>query len=496
MRWLLSIVIVSAGCFISAYSDTKNIKDAKPASGPPNIILIVGDDQGYADLNYKGLVNDVSTPNLDKLAMNGITFTNAYVTAPICNASRAGLISGSYHQRFTGYWYGGKGLENEQFPTIAEMLKTKGYRTGYVGKFHYGKNSTPDSRNFPLNHGFDSFYGSSGGRKHYLIHNEQAQNDFMALKKAFKTKGPSLEMGGMWVNDKKVDQEGFSTELFGQKARDFIQENQQSTFFLQLSFNAVHNFTHQLPESHLKHHKLKGYRDWDPATENYKDWYRGGRFPNNPEGREHYLGQLHFMDKEIGQVLDALVKHQLSDNTIVIYISDNGGSTPIYANNGELKGSKYTLYEGGIRIPFIVYGGERYLNSKTFDQVVSTMDLFPTILMAAGIKIPGHIDGIDLTPWLTSDKNVRKERVLIWDTGYEVAVRKGKWKYHIAYNDQHARIQMVQLQVGESLFNLDKDPGEKVNLITDHPEIANELKSIHQSWLANADSKPKRRVKK
>ncbi len=448
----------------------------------PNILLIIGDDQGYADMGCTGHAPDVQTPNLDALAARGIRFTQSYASSPICNASRAGLITGCYQQRFGTFWYGGRGIHNPQFTTLPETLNSRDYTCGYVGKFHYGVKHTPDHRNFPLNHGFDSFYGFSGGRKHYMVHNEKAEAKFMRAKRRNKRKGQSLQQGPMWHNREQQDVEGYSTELFGEQARQFLKQNRDKPFFLQLAFNAVHNFTHQLPEEYLDAHKLKGYRDWDPNTEEYYDWYQEGRRPNNPEGRAHYLGQLHYLDREIGRVLDTLRELKLDRNTVVVYIGDNGGSTPIYADNTPLRGSKYTLYEGGIRVPMIVSWPQQLPEGKVLDNVVSCMDLYPTLCAVAGAKAPAHLDGMNLTPLLTGQDPTLHHDTLIWDTGHETAVRQGKWKRRTAKDDHSAKHEMVELELGEFLYDLEADPQEQVNLAEQHPDVMNRLKQVHEDW--------------
>ncbi len=230
---------------------------------------------------------------------------------------------------------------------------------------------------------------------------------------------------------------------------------------------------------------LKGIHDWQPEVESYADWYKNGRYPNNPEGRAYYLGQLSYLDKEIGHIMAALKKQGLAENTLVIYIGDNGGSTPIYADNGPLRGSKYTLYEGGIRVPMIVHWPDKYPQAKVIENVVSAMDLYPTILQATGIKAPSTIDGLDLSPLLNGQAPQLSHELLFWDTGHEVAVRDGKWKYHWAKDDIYAVKQHVELDLGEFLYNLEKDPGESINLATKHPEIVNRLKAKYQQWSKN-----------
>ena len=455
--------------------------------GPPNVLLVIADDQGWADLGCAGLADDVATPSLDRLARSGLRFTRAYATSPICNASRAGLLTGSYQQRFGTFWYGGEGIHDERFVTLPELLRDAGYATGLVGKFHFGKHAVhvPGNRNFPLEHGYDEFYGFSAGRKHYLVHRAAAEAEFQAAKREHgRRTGQSLRRDPMWIGDEQVDQEGFSTELFGERARDFVRRHKEGPFFLTVAFNAVHNFTHQLPPEYLEEHGLEGYPDWDPAAGEYYDWYRAGRRPHNPEGRAHYLGQLHYLDREVGKILDCLEEEGLAERTLVVYIGDNGGSTPIYASNGPLRGSKYTLYEGGIRVPLLIAWPGVVEAGRVREEVVSALDLLPTIALAAGVDAPPHADGRDLG--LVS-ANTTPRGPLVWDTGHETAVRLGDWKWKTATSDRHAEYEMVEVEVGEFLYDLESDPGESTDVKEAHPEIAAELRAIHAAWRASLD---------
>ena len=376
------------------------------AQGPANVLVIVADDQGWADLGCMGINKDVSTPHLDALAATGVRFTQAYATSPICNASRAGLITGCYQQRFGTYWYGGKGIHDPRFTTLPEVLSAAGYACDYVGKFHYGsgKATRPGNRSFPVEHGFATFLGFAGGRKHYLHHTSAHERAFQKVKRQHKRKGQSLRQGPMWQGRKNVDVVGFSTEVFGGEARRRIdaraEEKPSRPFYLHLSFNAVHNFTHQLPRSELEKRGLKGWHDWDPAKEDYYDWYRRGRMKpdgsGHPEGRAWYLAQLEHLDREVGRVIAHLEAKGVRDDTIIVYVGDNGGSTPIWANNGPLRGSKYTLYEGGIRVPLIVSWPKKFKGGRVVDNVVSTMDLLPTLCALTSSKTPDHVDGLDL----------------------------------------------------------------------------------------------------
>ncbi len=465
---------------------TNNLNETNSAPNKPlNIVLLVGDDHGYADIGALGFESDLATPNLDRLVQEGSYFSQAYVTAPICNASRLGLISGNYQQRYGTYWYGGTGLDKVK-TTIAEGLKTAGYTTGYVGKFHYGSGptATPDNRSFPLNHGFDYFYGAGNGRKHYLIHSDVKEKAFRKAAKANKTGYyQSLEYGSMWLGKSKVSPKGFSTELFGKAARGFVRDNQNKPFFLQLSFNAVHNFTHQLPDEYLKKHNLTPLADWEPASgQSYLEWYKQGRYPNNPQGRKLYLGQLSYLDTEIGKLTAELEKLGLKENTVIIYISDNGGSTPIYASNGPLKGSKYTLQEGGVRIPMIVTMPKHLQKMNSIESVVSSLDIMPTLFELADVKAPFESDGKSLVSLLKGDVSTSAQKALYWDTDKEWAVREGKWKLHGIRDVKSANFEGFNLKRGEYLYNLDEDISESNNLITQYPDVVARLKAQHKLW--------------
>jgi len=459
------------------------------AKDDPNVILIIVDDLGYADLSCTGLTDDVSTPNIDKLAQTGIRFTQAYATSPICSPSRAGLLTGTYQQRWNTWWYGGPGIHDDSYSTLAEILSNNAYATAYVGKVHYGSfDSDTSNRNFPSNHGFDYFYGHTSARKHYFNHHQDYENDFQQSKQKNDRKGQSLRQGSLWINKTKLDTLAFSTELFGKEACKFITKHKNDKFFLQLSFNAVHNFTHQLPKEYLEEHGLKGYTDWDPEIEEYYDWYVKGRKPNNPEGREHYLGQLHYLDKEIGRVIKQLKESGVDDNTIIVFISDNGGSTPIYANNYPLRGSKYLLYEGGIRVPMIINYPGKYSNNKVLENVVSAMDILPTICNELDVLQPSNIDGTDISGLLKGDKSKIGHDTLVWDVKHEMAVRAGDWKLHCVYDDRNAKYEMVEVEMGEHLYNLLDDPGEINDLADDFPKIVKLLKDYHRKWKKNISS--------
>lgn len=471
--------------FIFLFSCNKNYTH----DSSPNIIIIIADDLGYADISITNLAEDVRTPNIDNIALNGVRFSNAYDNSPICNQSRIGIITGSYPQRLGSYWYSAEGLHDSKFITIPELLKSKSYTTGYVGKIHYGsKDSDTTHRSFPLNHGFDYYFGHTSPRKHYFNHKKEIETSFLESKKKHKRYGQSLRQGSLWENTKRIDTIAFFTRLVGKKSVEFIKRNVNKNFYLQIAFNATHNFTHQLPKEYLEKYNLKGYHDWNPALEEYYEWYKKSRYPNNNEGRAHYLGQLYYMDKEIGRILNTLEEKKLIKNTLIFFISDNGGSTPIYSNNYPLRGSKYLLYEGGIRVQMLVSYPEKFQKNKVYSNMVSAMDILPTICSSVKIEIPDHIDGLDLTPLLKGENDTIAHDILFWDTGHEIAVRKGRWKLRKAYDNKHAKYEMVNLELGEFLYNLQDDIREENNLRDVESKIRENLEKKYSRWKSEVEN--------
>jgi arylsulfatase A-like enzyme len=203
------------------------------------------------------------------------------------------------------------------------------------------------------------------------------------------------------------------------------------------------------------------------------------------------LGQLYYLDKEIGKVTNYLKENGLEENTIVILISDNGGSTPIYADNTPLKGSKYTLYEGGIRVPLLISYPVKYQKGKVSNNMISAMDVLPTLCTAVGIESPTNIDGMDITQLLTGENESIEHESLIWDNNAQTAVRKGKWKLRTASDKakSNSEYEMVEMEYGDYLYDLKKDIGETPNLASEYPEILKELKNIHTTWRTNLNSK-------
>ena len=451
----------------------------------PNVILIVSDDQGYADFSYKKNFDYIKTPNLDQMVEEGVNFTNAYVSAPICSPSRTGLITGQYQARGGNYFFGGPGIA-EGTKTMAQGFKAEGYTTAYFGKLHYGKNDKPEGYGHPINHGFDeSIVAGNGGRVHYLLHNEAAVATHSA------TAAPWLK------NGKTFEKDGFTTEMISEWAQDYIASHQEKPFFLQIAFNAVHNFNFQLPEQYLKEWDLTAYADYEEldTDESYSSWYNRSILPNLPNGRTYYAAQLYYLDREIGRIRQQLKELGMDDNTIVVYLTDNGGSNCNGGVNTPLRSTKYSLYEGGIRVPMIMCWGNKFQKIEN-DMMVSAMDLMPTLLSAAkASKISyADCDGLNIMPYISHPDKLKRDN-LVWDTGFAWAVRQGKWKLKVMTNqtkaDRISKFQHTDLGKGIELYNLEEDISEMCNLADKFPELVEELTAVHTQWVEDVANSTK-----
>lgn len=461
----------------------------------PNVLLIVSDDHGYAD---RGPSAEFSTPGLDRLADEGVTCTDAYVSAPICSPSRAGLITGLHQARWGARWFESSAFAPQGVPTLAEHLKARDYATGYFGKIHYGSSDAPGSRSCPPHHGFDeSFYGLANlhqGRLNYL---RRGEGD----ARAYGAAAGSMGVGTLWDGDEAVAPPGFLTDLIAGRAQDFIADHADEPWFCMVAFNAVHNFCWQLPDEELQRRGLPAYTDWDADAQPYLEWYDDVVSPNLEHGREYYLAQLELMDAAIGRLLCYLDERGLVEDTIVIYLTDNGGSTCNYGDNGALRGTKYTLWEGGIRVPFIVrWPGGGVPPGEKRPGLVSSLDLVPTLVAAAGPTVSAAgagsrallhgsaSDGHDLAELLRGRSRQGHDE-LHWSTGWAWAIRRDDWKlsYVEPGNTQAAQITATEhAQIGSGLFlaHLGDDPSESRNLDAERPDIVADLTARHEAWEA------------
>ncbi len=457
------------------------------AETKPNILIIVVDDLGYSDLGFLPYASkDIETPNIDKIAENGIFFTNAYSTAPICSPSRVGILTGRYHQRWGNYWYAEGGLpKNEK--TLPHYLKEHGYYNVKIGKTHL--NGGPVQH--PLDHGFDYFLGFIDHTWDYLRLSEDDVNDYGMQNAKRAHIGPLLE-----GREKKSYKGQFTTDIFTDKAVEIIQSKSDQPFYIQLEYNAVHHPTYVCHPDYLEKYGIEQFPFWDPGIESYREWHKkwGHLGEVDPDGRKRYLLQLEVLDNGIGKIMNTLESSGQLENTLIIFLSDNGGTINTYAQNHPLNGYKYMFGEGGIRIPMIVSLPKRIHEKKTVDQIASGMDILPTVLEAVGGKIPENLDGKSLWPAIENERTIHKE--LFWSNGRDSwVVRKGKWKlaHHIGWVHNTYKLEdglaiAVQEKYkypdGILLFDLQKDIGETTNLAELYPELVKDLMNDYKKWRA------------
>lgn len=389
----------------------------------PNIVLIVADYMGYADIESFGHT-EIKTPSLIRLASEGIKYTNFYTADPVCSPSRGALLTGMYPAK-TGLTHNisknDTGLTSK-YPTIASRLKNAGYVTGLMGKWHLGFSDASS----PNENGFETFFGFKDWSIDYYTHRNITNDD------------------GLYYNTKPVISEGYSTDIFTDSAMAFINKNQQQPFFLCLFYNAA------LPP--LQPPGISG------DIRNPSNWEKGTR--------QDYVGVVERMDHEIGKVLDELQKDGLAQNTIVVFTYDHQGEGVV--NHGKFSHGFATLWEGGIRVPLIIRYPKLNRKNVTDPRLSINMDLTYTLLTAAGVTPGSDLEGINIF-----SKDIDTGRSLFWNWNFkgktQSAVRKGKWKYII---DNGTGL----------LFNLEKDPGEHNDVGPGLPKIKEDLEKELQQW--------------
>ncbi|KAA5537990.1 sulfatase [Roseiconus nitratireducens] len=404
----------------------------------PNIVFILADDLGYGDVGCYGCT-DIQTPVLDQLATEGVRFTDFYANAAVCSPTRIAFLTGRYQQRLgldnaLYYQEMGRGLPTDG-ETIADDLRSAGYTTGISGKWHVGY----DRQRQPHQQGFDHFFGLLGGNHHYFDHMDR------------------IGVPDLWLDNAPIKREGYSTDLITEDAITFIESHHEAPFFLYLSHAAPH-FPYQAP----------GDRD-KPVKPKTKSWQQGDR--------ETYVAMVERMDDGIGKVLATLDALDLRQKTLVVFTSDNGGST--WSRNAPLRGEKSTIWEGGVRVPCLARWPGVLPEGQVTSQVGITMDWTATFRRLAGVaNDDAGEDGMDLLPVLTGQEP-NQTRTLFWrrkkgpvrkNVEEGLAVRKGKWK-------------LIKQATGERyLFDLQSDIGETQNLIDQHPDLAANLDAELVAW--------------
>ena len=435
---VLIAVILSAPAIVAVNAQA-------PAAGRPNVVLIITDDVGYGDIGSYG-APDIKTPNIDSIGRDGVRLTDFYANAPLCSPTRAGLVTGRYQQRFAiESALGNANAATEQgLPasgrSLPQLLKANGYATALIGKWHLGYK--PEFS--PNAHGYDYFFGFKSGYIDYYQHTGgDGQPDF-------------------FENDKPITEAGYMTDLITARSTRFIEQSARQPFFLEVAYNAAH-WPYQVPDkpstairnaAHLQPHE------------------------DNTSTRADYVAIMERADQGVGQILRTLDRLNLASNTIVIYTNDNGGEW--LSRNAPLFSRKWTLWEGGIRVPAMVRWPGRIPAGRVSPQVGITMDFSASILAATGTSVPAEakLEGMNIFPILEGRSPV-VERTLFWRTNAgghtQKAVRQGDLKYILDGNTP-------------MVFDVRKDVGERNDLTNQRQDVARRLRPLLDQWEKDVDA--------
>jgi arylsulfatase A-like enzyme len=423
---ILSVVFCVASC-------------AHPAERLPNIVVILTDDQGYADISLNPHHSEeVSTPYMDALAKDGVVFTQGYTSGHVCSPTRAGLMLGCYQQRVGVYSAGDGGRGFDPTIPIFPAFLPKEYVSTAIGKWHLGLDEDyPKLKWHALNRGFDECYKFMGRGGH----------DYFNLRSDVEGKF----LHPIYRNKQRINDEGYLTHRLTEEAVAFIERNKSRPFFLYLAYNAVHA-PPQAPQA-----DIEAYRK---------------RFPNISTERAILMAMLKHLDDGVGDVTAKLKQDGLFDNTLLFFLTDNGGSKAMRADNTPLRGFKGSLAEGGVRTPFIVSWPAKFSGGRTIDTPVISLDILPTALDAVGsLPEENNFDGKSLLPLLTGQATDHHD-TLFWSKGSdgEWAVRRGDWK-------------LRALKKQMELYDLAHDPAETTNLADKQPELVKTLSAAFEAWI-------------
>jgi arylsulfatase A-like enzyme len=428
---------------------------------PPNVIVIMVDDLGCTDLGCYG-ARDLATPNIDGLATNGTRFTNWYSTAPLCAPARASLMTGRYPMR-AGVPTNGQRLAPEQ-QTIPSMLKTRGYTTGLVGKWHLGvpSDGTPNDR------GFDYFYGFHSGCVDFYSH------------RYYWGEPRTVNYHDLWRNRTEIFEDGeYLTDRITQEAVQFVHRNRERPFFLYAAYNAPHY------PMHAPHRYIE-------------------RFPALAPERRTYAAMIAAVDDGVGAIMQQLNRDSITGNTCVFFLADNGATTEARAGlNGQpatagvnkpYRGYKFSLFDGGMHVPAIASWPGTIPKGRTVSELATTMDIFPTVCRAAGAELPSGyaIDGRDVLP-VASGGGRSSHEAIFWASGKQMAVRRGKWKLvmnGLTYDGTEAGRTPPTGDDALFLSDLEADPGETRNLRRMNPQLVDELSTLAHKWHAGLQGAP------
>ncbi|MBX3414238.1 MAG: sulfatase-like hydrolase/transferase [Pirellulales bacterium] len=399
----------------------------------PNVLVFLCDDTGYGEFGFQG-ANDIPTPHIDSIAAGGVRFTQGYVSGTYCSPTRAGLMTGRYQTRF-GHEFNStarvSGLSLEE-TTFADRFQSLGYATCAVGKWHLGQK--PEYH--PLKRGFDEFFGTLTNTP--FFHPTQLVDSRVS---------PAVE--------EISDDSFYTTDAYAERCVDWLEKNKDKPWFLYVPFNAQHAPL-QAPQKYLD------------------------RFPEvKDDKRQLFCAMMSAMDDAVGRVLAKVRDLGQEENTLIFFLSDNGGPTGVTTSrNGPLRGFKATTWEGGVRVPFCMQWKGKVPAGQTYENPVIQLDILPTALAATGLAVdptsPKPLDGVNLLPYLTGENKDRPHQTLYWRFTPQWAIRDGDWK-------------LVQGRDGgpqPGLFNLADDIGEKHDLAATHPDKVKELKAKWDAWNA------------
>jgi len=458
------------------------VSDTSPK---PNIIIIMADDLGKTDISLYGNP-PIQTPNIDAIGLKGMTFTEAYITSPICAPSRAGMLTGRYQQRFgfeyqphdrypknriemfvyknfiaTGDWLVANQVEFPRFEDVvkngmppseimlSEILQKAGYKTGIAGKWHLGSGEHA----IPINRGFDYQYGFYEA---YSLYMADTSDENIVNQRHKDFSDPFIwgkgRTGNCAIrrNDEVIDEKFYLTDRIAEEANQFIDRNKQEPFFLYVPFLAPHT---PFQATKAYYDKLEHIEDRNKRVYNAMIWQ---------------------LDDAVGSIISHLEESGLMENTIVFFLSDNGGATYTGAtDNAPLKGGKFTNFEGGLNIPFMVRWDGHVTEGSRYDRSVISMDVFSTALELAGIPYTRErkLDGASLLPVFTDSVQEPIHNILCWRSGYNRAIRSGDWK-----------LITDGLSGNHALHNVKEDKEERNKLYDSKPEIVKQLQSEHAQW--------------
>lgn len=466
------------------------------AAEKPNILLIVADDLGYAELSCQGS-RDLPTPFIDSIADNGIRFTSGYVSAPVCCPSRAGLMTGRYQTRF-GHERNAIGVQNLDehvgLPlaetTLAERLQREGYRTALVGKWHLGAHAT----RHPLSRGFDEFFGFLNEGRYYVPQPYLGVATWLRIARNPETPGgPPLRRGRLYFSDqmgnnmdeptydkanpvmrgrRRIIEREYLTDALAREAVDFVGRDDDQPFFLYLAFNAPHS------PLQAKDRTMQRFAHIEDVQ------------------RRIFVSMVADMDDAVGRVLAKLDELGEEKETLIFFLSDNGGPTrELTSSNAPLRDGKGRVYEGGLRVPFLVQWTGKLPAGKIDRRPVIALDVFPTAVRASGGTLEKGLDGVDLLPYLNGDNRGNPHETLYWRYGSRIALRHNDWKMTGRFDTATGAGRDFEL------FALDSDLGETQDVSAKNPGVVEELRGMWESynrhmiaplWGADPRSRPSR----